>query len=261
MTPLLEAAFSAGYGSRRVLDDVRFTIAPGELLGLAGMSGNGKSTLVLAVLGLLPHRGGFVEGTIQFDGRDMLSLSARRLRPLLGRDIALVPQNPHSALNPRLSIKGHFAEAWRAHRPGEKALGREAASAALESVELFATLLNRRPGEISTGQAQRVLIALALLHQPRLLIADEPTSALDMLTQASLLRLLTRINQERGTSILFVSHDLLSTASLCHRLAILSGGRIVECLPTERLGLDAAHPATIALLQAIPALPAGLPAR
>jgi ABC-type dipeptide/oligopeptide/nickel transport system ATPase component len=120
------------------------------------------------------------------------------------------------------------------------------------------SFLNKLPGEISTGQAQRILIAIALLHRPQLLLADEPTSALDTVTQAGLLNLLRQINQQEGTGILFVSHDLLAAASLCHRLAILSEGHIVETIATSRLAEDAKHPATLALLNALPSIPDGL---
>lgn len=260
MTPLLDADFSAGYGKREVLRDVRFTIGQGETLGLAGMSGSGKSTLAMALLGLLPHVGGFARGAVEFEGRNLLQLRPGELRPLLGARLALVPPSPHSALNPRLSLAGHFRAAWRAHSSQDWNQGRAQAMERLVSVDLPAddAFLERLPGEISTGQAQRVLIALALLHGPSLLIADEPTSALDTVTQVGLLKLLQRINERDGTAILFISHDLLAAAALCQRLAVLNAGSIAEIVSTAHLAEEARHPATLALLDAMAELPQGI---
>lgn len=260
MTPLLEVDFSAGYGRRAILHEIRFALEAGETLGLAGMSGSGKSTMAMALMGLLPHVGGFARGSVRFEGRELLQMRSKELRPLLGARMALVPPSPHSALNPRLSLEGHFRTAWRAHSREDWKRGRAEALRRLATVDLPADegFLARLPGEISTGQAQRVLIALALLHKPSLLIADEPTSALDTVTQAGLLKLLRRINEQDGTAILFISHDLLAAAALCHRLAVLSAGRIAEIVSTAHLAEQARHPATLALLDALAQLPQGL---
>lgn len=260
MTPLLEVQLAAGYGKRELLHDVRFTLEPGETLGLAGMSGSGKSTLSMAIMGLLPLVGGFARGSVRFENQDLLQLGPSALRTVLGARLALVPPSPHSSLNPRLSLAGHFRAAWRAHSREDWPTGRAEALRRLAEVDLPAddAFLARLPGEISTGQAQRVLIAMALLHRPSLLIADEPTSALDTVTQAGLLELLRRINQRDGTALLFVSHDLLATAAVCRRLAVLSEGRIAEIVSTARLREEARHPATLALLKALPQLPEGL---
>lgn len=261
MTPLLEVDFSAGYGKRSVLHDICFSLEPGETLGLAGVSGSGKSTLAMALMGLLPLSGGYAKGSVNFEGRELLNLRPGELRAILGARLALVPAGPHSALNPRLSIGGHFRAAWRAHSSEDWNRGRAETLRRLASVDLPAdtAFLARYPGQISTGQAQRVLIAMALLHRPSLLIADEPTSALDTVTQAGLLKLLRRINQRDGTAILFVSHDLLAAATLCRRMAVLSEGRIAEIVSTERIVEDARHPATRALLDALAQLRTGMP--
>jgi ABC-type glutathione transport system ATPase component len=260
MTPLLQADFSAGYGKREILREIRFEIEPGETLGLAGMSGSGKSTLAMAVMGLLPHTGGFARGSVRLEGRNLLAMRPGELRGVLGARVALVPPSPHTALNPRLTLGGHFRAAWNAHSRDDWKQGRAEAIRRLHAVDLPADgeFLARLPGQISTGQAQRVLIAMALLHRPSLLIADEPTSALDTVTQAQLLKLLRRINQTDGTAVLFISHDLLAAASLCSRLAVLSEGRIAEIVATAQLAGQARHPATLALLDALPELPAGL---
>ena len=260
MTPLLEADFSAGYGKREILHQVQFALEPGETLGLAGMSGSGKSTLAMAIMGLLPHVGGFAQGSVRLEGRNLLQMRPRELRSVLGARIALVPPSPHTALNPRLTLVGHFRAAWAAHSREDWSRGRAEAIRRLAAVDLpsDSEYLARIPGEISTGQAQRVLIAIALLHRPSLLIADEPTSALDTVTQAGLLKLLRRINERDGTAILFISHDLLAAASLCMRLAVLSEGRIAEIVSTAHLAEQAQHPATLELLGALPELPQGI---
>lgn len=263
MTALLETDFSAGYGARTVLHDICLAMEPGEILGLAGASGGGKSTLVMALLGLLQFRGGFTRGWARFEAQDLFAMRDAERRKLLGARIALIPPSPHSALNPRLSLLKHFREAWRAHSVMGWKTGREQVSARMSEVGLpeSDSFLSRFPGEVSTGQAQRVLVAMALLHRPALLIADEPTSALDTVTQAGLLELLRRVNREHGTAILCVTHDLVAATALCHRLAVLSAGRIVETVSTSRLAEQARHPATLALLDAFPRLPEGLLAR
>jgi ABC-type dipeptide/oligopeptide/nickel transport system ATPase component len=164
--------------------------------------------------------------------------------------MALVPQSPLASLNPALTLAGHFEDAWRAHAKGP---WRERALETLEAVTLPADekFLKRYPGQLSVGQAQRLLVGLALLHRPALLIADEPTSALDSVTVAEVLQLLRRVNQEHGTAILFISHDLLTVASFCHRVAILEAGRLVEQGPTAQLFGAPQHSATQRLLEAI----------
>ncbi len=253
--PLLEVRLTAGYGAIPVLDDVRFTLERGEALGLIGTSGAGKSTLVLALLGLLPWRGGTAAGEVRFEGRNLLTLDEREARGLRGRSFALIPQSPMSALNGALSLKAHFEEAWRAHRKVSRSQLADRMHELLTEVQLplEAAFLARKPGQISVGQAQRVLIALGLLHRPGLLILDEPTSALDPVTQVEILRLLERLNRE-GTALLYISHDLLSVLNLCSRIAILDGGRIVECLAVDRIE-QASHPATLSLLSALPVPP------
>ena len=263
MKPLLQADFCAGYGKREILREIRFELQAGETLGLAGMSGSGKSTLAMAMMGLLPQTGGFARGSVLLEGRNLLEMRPRDLRAVLGARVALVPPSPHTALNPRLTLGGHFRAAWTAHSREDWKHGRAEAIRRLSAVDLpaDAEFLGRLPGQISTGQAQRVLIAMALLHRPALLIADEPTSALDTVTQAQLLKLLRRIHQTDGTAVLFISHDLLAAATLCTRLAVLSEGRIAEVVATAHLAGQARHPATLALLDALPELPEGLASR
>lgn len=256
--PLLSVRISAGYGGAApVLEDVGFTLAPGEILGLVGRSGEGKSTVATAVLKLLSHKGGAATGEILFRGKNLLSLSEKEIRRIRGRDIALVPQSPIASLNPCLSVGAHFREAWDAHseapfREFEPRIMDLLASASLPTTGDF---LRRYPAQLSVGLAQRVLIAMALVHHPALILADEPTSALDMITQSEILDLLARLNRETGTAILYISHDLLSVAALCHRVAILHERRIVECGPVARIFTAPRHPYTKQLIAAVPRNP------
>jgi peptide/nickel transport system ATP-binding protein len=255
MTPLLQARISVHYPNKPgVLRDVRLDIGEGEILGLVGESGSGKSTISLALLRLLEHKGASIAGEILFSGWDLLRLRSSEMRRIRGRDIALVLQSPLASLNPALRIGTQMAEAWRAHKSGGEAkLWKARALELFERVSLPAdeSFLDRYPRQLSVGQAQRVLIAMAVLHKPRLLIADEPTSALDAITQSEILDLFRSLNRELNMAMLFVSHDLLAVASLCSRIAILQRGQIVETGATEQMFRDPRTEDTRALLQAV----------
>ena len=256
MSTILHVKLKASYGRKEVLRGINFDLSSGEVLGLVGSSGAGKSTLILSLLGLLPWRGGMAQGEVLFDGRNLLKLPERELRQVRGRRIGLVPQSPLSALNGAVSLKTHFEEAWRAHnRAGRQALA-ERLRVLLEEVQLPSDIdfLKRRPAEISVGQAQRILIALGLLHEPALLIADEPTSALDPVTQIQVVDLLKRLNRTLGTTMLYISHDLVSLMRLCDRVAVMNQGEIVEVLPVSELS-RAKHPATRSLIETLPVPP------
>ena len=253
---LLQVNLQAGYSGKSVLRDIRFELLQGEVLGLVGTSGAGKSTLVLSLLGLLPWRGGSVTGEVMLDGQNLLTLPEHELRRLRGRRIALIPQSPMSALNSAISLQSHFQEAWRAHEKRGRSVLEERMRELLAEVRLpcDSEFLRRRPAQISVGQAQRVLIALALLHDPALIIADEPTSALDPVTQTQIVDLLKRLNRIHGTTLLYISHDLVSVLQLSDRIAVLDGGMIVESLGVDELG-EACHAATLALIRALPVPP------
>jgi ABC-type dipeptide/oligopeptide/nickel transport system ATPase component len=255
LDPLLSLRLTAHYAGKLViLRQVALNMQQGEILGLIGQSGSGKSTLALAILKLLGLKGGVASGEIWFQGRDLMAYSEREMRALRGRQIALVLQSPVSALNGALRIGTQLTEAWRAHANGSKEDCNRAILAALKSVSLQdgKSFFRRYPSQLSVGQAQRVLIAMAILHRPALLIADEPTSALDMITQAEILQLFGHLNREMEMGILYISHDLLSIASLCHRIAILHEGEIVECQKTEQIFLAPRHPYTRQLIDAVP---------
>jgi ABC-type glutathione transport system ATPase component len=252
--PVMQVRLRAHYGKQCVLNDVQFHLCAGETLGMVGTSGTGKTTLAMALLGLLRWRGGNASGEVLIDGKNLLTLPAREARRMRGKRIALVPQSPMSALNAVVSLRSHFDEAWRAH----ESTGRRALEPRLEQlmdeVQLPAndeSFLRRKPGQISVGQAQRVVIALALLHRPSILIADEPTSALDPVTQAEIIKLLRQLNRKNGTALLYISHDLVSVPLLCDRLAVLHAGTIVECIRVAQMA-EARHPATLSLLRALP---------
>ena len=252
--PLLRVRLQAGYGKQMVLEDVRFDLEKGHAMGLIGTSGAGKSTLVMSLLGLLPWRGGRVTGEVSLEGENLLTMPEREARRLRGRKIALVPQSPMSALNGAISLRTHFEEAWRAHETRGRTALETRVMDLMEKVSLptGVEFLSRRPGEISVGQAQRVMIAMALLHGPSLVVADEPTSALDPTTQVGILRLLRTINRRDGVTLLYISHDLISVLQICDRVSVLDGGRIVECLDARMMGEQARHPATMALLRSLP---------
>ncbi len=255
--PLLSVRLSASYaGKPEALRGVHFEMSPGEILGLVGQSGSGKSTMALAILGLLRWKGGAATGEVLFQGRDLMQASERDMRRVRGHEIALVLQSPLSSLNPALRIRTQFREAWSAHSPDRGAWER-AAVAAMESASLpdAEHLLERYPRELSVGLSQRVLIAMAILHRPALLIADEPTSALDVITQSEILDLFAALNRNLGMAILYISHDLLSVAALCHRVAILKEGELVETGCAERVFRNPAHPYARRLIAALPRNP------
>ena len=256
MSTILEVKLKASYGKKEVLRGIDFELSSGEVLGLVGSSGAGKSTLVLSLMGLLPWRGGKAQGEVNLDGENLLALPEKQMRKLRGRRISLVPQSPLSALNGALSLQSHFKAAWNAHRKADSYALSERLRLLLEAVHLPSDtdFLRRRPNEISVGQAQRVLIALALLHEPALLIADEPTSALDPLTQIQVVELLKELNRTLGTTMLYISHDLVSVIRLCDRVAIMDQGQIVETLPVGELA-RAQHQATRSLLATLPVPP------
>jgi len=254
---LLSARVSVRYGEKPVLRDVQFEIARGEVLGLVGQSGSGKSTLAMAILGLLDRKKAHAEGTLAFDGSDLLQLRERDLRALRGRKVALVLQSPLSSLNPALKIRTQLKEAWGAHASGPSADCDRTIRAALESVSLPSSdeFLRKYPSQMSVGQAQRVLIAMAVMHRPALLIADEATSALDVITQSEILQLFRQLNRSFGMAILYISHDLASVAGICDRIAILHQGQIVETGTTEQVLTRPRHEYTQRLMAAMPKMP------
>lgn len=256
--PLLSLRLSVDYRNKaEVLRDVSMELRQGEILGLVGQSGSGKSTLSLAILRLLHLKGGVARGKLSFKGQDLFAKTEAEMRSLRGREMSIVLQSPLSSLNPVLRIGSQLSEAWRAHLSGSREACAAAISMALANVSLpnDSDFLRRKSSQLSVGQAQRVIIAMAILHRPSLLIADEPTSALDTITQSEILRLFAQLNRELGMGILYISHDLLSVAVLCHRIAILNAGEIVECGPPSQIFGAPQHPYTQKLVAALPRVP------
>jgi ABC-type glutathione transport system ATPase component len=254
-SPLLSISISADYrGKPGVLREVRLEMWPGEILGLVGESGSGKSTLGLSILRLLDLKGGKTHGSIRLNGRELLGLCESEMRNIRGRDIGLVLQSPMSSLNPALKIGTQMQETWRAHRPGSRKECAPRFIELLRSLNLDADekFLQRKPAQLSVGQAQRVLIAMAVLHRPSLVIADECTSALDLITQKEVLGIFRQLSQEMGTGILFISHDLLAVSSLCQRIAILKNGEMIEVGLTNDILTRPSHPYTKELVSALP---------
>ena len=260
---LLSARLTVRYpGKAPVLRGISLDIARGEVVGLVGQSGSGKSTLAMAILGLLGRQRATIEGNIIFQGADLLAMSERELRHQRGRSLSLVLQSPLASLNPALQLRTQLREAWRAHsdRNATSADCDRAIQSALKSVSLTSDVedpdfLRKRASQLSVGQAQRVLIAMAIMHHPALLIADEATSALDVITQSEIMELFARLNREIGMSILYISHDLPSVAGICQRIAILHEGEIVESGPTEQIFTAPAHAYTRRLMAALPQVP------
>jgi len=257
-SPLLKLQVSVDYpGKRGVLRDLSLEINRGEILGLVGQSGCGKSTLALTILQLLYLKRAKIEGSIQFNDRNLAQLKEREMRTLRGKEIGLVLQSPMSSLNPALRIGKQLEEAWRVHKQGSRDECRAALTQALEDVTLppEEDFLRRYPSQLSVGQAQRVLIAMGAIHHPLLLIADEPTSALDIITQSEILTLFATLSKKFGMSILYISHDLLSVATISHRIAVMDKGQIVECRDTTDLFQRPEHPYTQQLIRALPSPP------
>ncbi len=243
---------SIAFGSREVVHLEHLEIGEGEILGLAGESGSGKSMTALAILGLAPTVGATVRGAIRFEGRDLLELSPRELRDVRGRRIAMIFQSPVASFNPVFRVGDLFVRSLLLHGAPNRREARARAEEALRGVLLAPDLLGRYPHQLSGGQAQRVAIALALALRSRVLLADEPTSALDVTVQAEILQLIRALRDERGMSVLFISHDLAVVAELCDRIAVMREGRIVEEGPADDVLRAPRHEYTRALVAAVP---------
>jgi oligopeptide/dipeptide ABC transporter ATP-binding protein len=249
--PVLEIdRLSVRYGSRLATWSVGLRLGAGEVLGLVGESGAGKSTIGRAVVRLLPESGRIEAGAVRLGGRDLLSLSEGEMRALRGGAIALIPQDPLSALNPAFRIGLQATDALRIHRGLSRAAADAEIARLLERLGIAdaADVLQRYPHELSGGMRQRVLIAMAFSCQPTLVIADEPTTALDVTTQAQILRLLESLQAERRVATLFVTHDLGVVAHLAHRVAVMYAGCVVEVAATPALFRAPLHPYTQGLL-------------
>lgn len=257
--PLLEVRglqtwFDGKQGDIRAVDGVDLTVNAGEVLGLVGESGSGKSVTGFSIMGLVDAPGRIVAGDILFAGRSVTGLDERGWRTLRGRELAMIFQDPMLTLNPVLRIDTQIVEAIRAHADVSVARAREWAQQALAEVGIPspAERMLAYPHQFSGGMRQRVAIAIALLHGPKLLIADEPTTALDVTIQGQILAQVQALAASRGTAVIWITHDLSVVSGLADRIAVMYGGRIVEEGPTATaLGVPA-HPYTRALLRSLP---------
>ncbi|MDR3033031.1 MAG: ABC transporter ATP-binding protein [Kitasatospora sp.] len=250
----LSVAYETQGGLVRAVDRVSFTLRPGEILGLAGESGCGKSTIALALPRLLRSPAVITGGRVLFDGTDLLSLDDTAVRAVRWRDIALVFQNAMNALNPVLRLSAQLVDVIRHHDRVDAATARARAGELLDLVGIGRERLRAYPHQLSGGMRQRAAIAIALALRPRLVILDEPTTALDVVVQREILEELKELQGELGFAVLFVSHDLELLAEFTDRIAIMYAGRIVESAPALPLLDGAAHPYTRALLAASPDL-------
>jgi peptide/nickel transport system ATP-binding protein len=257
----LSVSFVTEGGVARVLDAVSLSLAPGEIMGLVGESGCGKTTLARAILGALPGNANVQGGALLFDGQDLLTLDAALVaEKVRGRAITFVPQDPYSSFSPLFTVGDQIMELMRWKSP-ERSRGRrrrradrERALALLRSVQLPdpERLLRKYPHELTGGQRQRVMIAMALLPEPKLVIADEPTTALDVTIQAQILKLLRRLATERGVSVLFATHDLGTAWEICDRVTVMYAGQELETAPIAEFFRAPMVPYTRLLLESLP---------
>jgi peptide/nickel transport system ATP-binding protein len=251
----LSVEFPWPQGWVRVVDDVSFSIGPAETVGLVGESGSGKSVSALSILGLTRVQGGRIAGgSIRFLGRELTSMPEAELRRIRGNEIGIIFQQPIRSLNPAFTVGEQIAESVRQHRSVSRKQAWARAVEMLERVRIprAAERAREYPHMFSGGMCQRVMIAMALACDPKLLIADEPTTALDVTIQAKILELMSELQRELGISILFISHDLAVIAQMCDRIAVMYAGQIVETAWAEDLYARPRHPYTAGLLGAIP---------
>ena len=250
----LEIGYHVGSGVLRALAGVSFSVRPGEIVGIVGESGCGKTTLASALLRLLPPNGEIRGGSVLFRDRDLRALSGEELRQLRGQEIAMIFQDPLTSLNPTFTVGRQMIDVQRAHLKADRSTLRKRALELLEQVGIpdAAERLDDYPHQFSGGMRQRIMIAMALLLGPALLIADEPTSALDVTLEAQIVELLRRLRDSHGTAILFVSHDLGVISQLCDRVVVMYAGRAVEQGPVDQIFGAPRHPYTQALLAAVP---------
>ncbi len=256
----LQTHFFTRAGVVKSVDGVSFHVGRGELLGLVGESGCGKSVTALSLMRLVAAPGRIVGGEIWFDGKDLLALSEREMREMRGDDIAMIFQDPMTSLNPVYTVGEQIAEAIRLHRKLGRKAARAAAIEAMREVSIPdpARRYTDYPHQLSGGMRQRIMIAMALACDPKLLIADEPTTALDVTIQAQILELLDGLRRTRELAVLLITHDLGVVAEVADRVAVMYTGRIVEASPVEELFARPKHPYTEGLLRSVPKLTASL---
>jgi oligopeptide transport system ATP-binding protein len=254
----LHVQFSTRRGTVYAVNGVSFDIAPGETLGIVGESGCGKSVTSLAMLGILARNGRVSRGRAMFGGRDLIGLSDRALRRIRGKEIAMIFQDPMTSLNPVLTVGRQIREALETHFDMDKDDATKRVEVLLDRVGIPSAKarLNDYPHQFSGGMRQRVMIAMALACEPKLLIADEPTTALDVTIQAQILDVLRSLVTERHTALILITHDLGVVAGMCERVNVMYGGMFMETGSAEQVFARPRHPYTLGLLQSVPRLDA-----
>ena len=257
--PLLEVRnlsvqFHLQRGTLTAIQDLSFSLQESETFGIVGETGCGKSVTSLSILRLIPPPGEIVSGEILFEGENLLQKSEREMERIRGRQISMVFQEPMTSLNPSLTVGEQIGECYRVHMGHSKKVARDLTEHILGLVRLPSpkTLADRYPHELSGGMRQRVMIAMALACQPKLLIADEPTTALDVTIQAQILELIKELQEKLKMALIFISHNLGVVARLCDRIGVMYAGSMVELAEKKTLFTRPQHPYTIALLHAIP---------
>ncbi len=250
----LVTSFFTHLGEVQAVRDISFSLEKGDILGIVGESGSGKSVTSLSVIGLVDDPGEIVSGTVLFEGEDLTKLSDRELNKYRGNDISMIFQDPMTSINPVYTIGNQIIEVIRAHSGMNHA---EAKARAIELLDLVGipepvTRLKSFPHEFSGGMRQRVLIAMALSNNPKLLIADEPTTALDVTIQAQILDLMRNLQSKMGASIIFITHDLGVIAEICNKVIVMYGGKIMEKADIMSLYVKPQHPYTVGLMQSVP---------
>jgi peptide/nickel transport system ATP-binding protein len=250
----LVVEFPNRHGKLRALDDISFEIAPGEILGVVGESGAGKSLTGASIIGLLEPPGRVASGQILLEGRRIDNLPFEEMRHIRGRKIGAIFQDPLTSLNPLYTVGRQLTETIQAHLPVSRDEAKRRAISLLEDtgIPAAAERIDHFPHQFSGGMRQRVVIALALAAEPKLIVADEPTTALDVSIQAQIIQLLKRICKDRGAAVMLITHDMGVIAETCDRVAVMYAGRIAEIGPVHEVINQPAHPYTLGLMAAIP---------
>jgi dipeptide transport system ATP-binding protein len=250
----LHVEFPTQGGVMHAVEGVSLTLEEGEVLGIVGESGSGKSVTMMALMGLIPFPGRVRATTLRFAGHDLLGISDQERRRLVGKDMAMIFQEPTTSLNPCFTVGWQLIEALRLHSPLDKASAKKRAIELLEQVGIPAahTRLTDYPHQMSGGMNQRVMIAIALACSPQLLIADEPTTALDVTIQAQILDLLRNLQKERGMALVLITHNMGVVSEMAQRVAVMYAGQVMEQQAVDKLFASPQHPYTEALLSALP---------
>ncbi|MDF0606972.1 ATP-binding cassette domain-containing protein [Neisseriaceae bacterium TC5R-5] len=250
----LSVEFGAQHKPFRAVEGLQLSVEQGEIVGIVGESGSGKSVTMMAMMGLLEGQGRISADELTFDGKNMLTLSARERRKVVGKDIAMIFQDPMTALNPSYTVGFQIMEVLKLHQGLRGAALQRRALELMEQVEIPApaSRLDAYPHQLSGGMSQRVAIAMAIACQPKLLIADEPTTALDVTIQAQIMELLVNLQKSQNMALIMITHDLAVVAEVAHRLAVMYAGQLVEVDKVPGIFRHPQHPYTEALLSSIP---------